>query len=332
MKRHQHTYSATTLGRLMVFGFAFFLSGSCFSQTRDSSYVKKYSKENDVESFSDWHSCRLRFLSERHASKKDFSLLSNSMLYTGFNIDYKWLSVSYGFNVPGTARDPKTSHRDLLLELDNIDHLVVWQAYYKKYNGLLEPLNSRHNHFSYYQGVHLSDIGGSVLLPLNHKTFSYSAARYLGEQQLKPSGSLILSFNPFYHQVKISDSIPPARDQKAIQFLQSSPQWITGAISVGYAYNFLAGQNKWNLSPEFDVGYGVSRFLRPDFEWKNALQYHATITCGYSSALFYSYVTAFYHDFKNRFAPQGVAEVNSGVSLTLGYRVGSFKKKLLHVL
>lgn len=332
MKFFKHRYLIAGTKTLIIFVWAFLSCKTCFSQTPDSNFVKRYSRENDVEAFSDWRSYRLRFLSARHAVRKNFSLVSNSMLYSGVNFDYKWLSIGYGFNVPGTERDKSSSHRDLFLQLEDIEHLVIWQAYFKKYNGLLEPINSRDDYFNKYTGVHLFDIGGSVLLPLNHKTFSYNAARYLNQQQLHSSGSVIFSINPFYHQLKLNDSIPEASDKKAMHFLKSSPQWFTGAFSVGYAYNFLGSEGKWNLSPEFDIGYGMSRFLKPSRQWRSALQYNATVTFGYSSKLFYSYLTAFYHNFKNHFAQESVGELNSGVSLTCGYRIGSLKKKILNVL
>ena len=325
-------YPTVFIPKYTMLLFAILSAYTSISQTPDSTFVKRYAKENDVEAFSDWRSYRFRFLSTRHAGRKDFSLVSNSMLYTGASIDYKWLSIGYGFNVPGTERDKSSSHKDLLLHLQDINHLIVWEAYLKKYNGLLEPLNSRRNHFNTYKGVHLTDIGGSFLLPLNHKTFSYNAARYLNRQQLHSSGSVILSFNPFYHQVKIIDSIPQAKDEKAMHFLRSSPQWLTGAFSIGYAYNFIGNEARWNLSPEFDVGYGMSRFLKPSLQWTNALQYNAAISLGYSSNLFYTYLTAFYHNFKNRFTQEGAAELNSGASFTVGYRFGSLKQKILHVL
>lgn len=325
-------YPIAYIRKYLISVFTIFSAYSSISQTADSNFVKRYAKENDIEASSDWRSYRFRFLSTKHAGRKDFSLVSNSMLYTGATLDYKWLSVGYGFNVPGTERDKSSAHRDLFLQLDDIDHLIIWQAYFKKYNGLLEPLNSRRNHFNKYTGVHLTDIGSSILFPLNHKTFSYNAARYLNQQQLHSSGSVIFSFNPFYHRVKISDSIPQAKDQKAMHFLKSSPRWLTSAFSIGYAYNFIGSDSRWNLSPELDVGYGLSRFLKPSLQWTNALQYNAEISFGYSSKLFYSYLTAFYHNFRNRFAQESVGELNSGVSFTCGYRIGSLKKKIFKVL
>ena len=303
-----------------------------FSQTVDSSYIKTFIKENDVEAYSDWRSYRLRFLSTAHDARKNFSLVSKSMLYTGVNLDYKWFSVGYGFNVPGTERDRTGTHHDLFLHVNSIKHVIIWQAYIKKYNGLLAPVNSRSNHFNQYAGVHLTEAGGSVLLPLNHKTFSYNAAHYLNQQQLRSSGSMLVSFNPFYHLVKLSDTIPEVSDKRALHFLTSSPKWVTGAFSVGYAYNFIGYEGRWNVSPEFDVGYGESRFLKPSLQWRNSIQYNANITFGYSTQFFYSYLTGFYHNFKNNFAQEGVSELNSGLSFTCGYRIGSLKKKILHLL
>ena len=342
MKSCKRKYRQMVKVFLPTFLLMLFFVNQSFSQEPDTSYVKRFAKENDVEAYSDWRSYRLRFLSNSHAGRKDFSLVSNSMLYTGVNMDYKWLSIGYGFNVPGTERDRSGAHRDLILQLNDITHIVIWQAYFKKYNGLLEPLYTArdpdhfsimNNHFNKYTGVHVYDAGGSILYPLNHKTFSYNAAQYLNRQQLRSSGSVLLSFNPFYHQVKVSDSLPGISDTKALHFLTSSPQWVTGAFSLGYAYNFIGYQGRWSVSPEFDMGYGVSRLLKPSLQWHNALQYNAVVTVGYSSPLFYSYLTGYYHNFKSNLPQEeGVAELNSGVSLTCGYRIGSLKKKILHLL
>ncbi|MGZ3851830.1 MAG: DUF4421 family protein [Flavisolibacter sp.] len=340
MQSFTRKYAQAVIGSLSVLFLTLFFVNDGFSQEADSSYVKRYKRENDIETYSDWRSYRLRFLSTGHAARKDFSLVSNSMLYTGVNLDYKWLSIGYGFNVPGTERDRSGAHRDLFLQLNDIDHLVIWQAYFKKYNGLLEPLYTSNdpdhftimnNHFNKYTGVHLYDAGVSILYPLNHKTFSYNAAQYLNRRQLRSAGSVLLSFNPFYHKVTVSDSLSQVSDKRAVRFLTSSPQWFTGAFSLGYAYNFI-GYGKWSVSPEFDMGYGVSRFLKPSLQWHNAVQYNAVVTVGYSSPLFYSYLTGYYHNFKNNFAQEGASELNSGFSITCGYRVGNLKKKILHLL
>ena len=342
MQSCKRKYGQINKGLVSVLLLTLLLANRGFSQGADSSYVRRFQKENDVEVYSDWRSYRLRFLSNSHAGRKDFSLVSNSMLYTGVNLDYKWLSIGYGFNVPGTERDRSGAHRDLFLQLNDIDHLVIWQAYFKKYNGLLEPVYTSRdpdrfsilsNHFNRYTGIHVYDAGASFLYPLNHKTFSYNAAQYLNRQQLRSSGSVLLSFNPFYHRVKVSDSLPGISDTKALHFLTSSPQWVTGAFSLGYAYNFIGYNGRLSVSPEFDMGYGVSRFLKPSLQWRNALQYNAVVTVGYSSPLFYSYLTGYYHNFKSNLPQEeGVAELNSGVSLTCGYRIGSLKKKILQLL
>jgi hypothetical protein len=67
----------------------------------DSSYIKKFRKENDVEVYTGATKTSFRF---RHFFNDDYisqyKLFANTSAFTGFTIDYNWLSLDFSKNIP----------------------------------------------------------------------------------------------------------------------------------------------------------------------------------------------------------------------------------------
>jgi hypothetical protein len=89
--------------------FIFFIAGilSIFHSSAqfmiDDSYIKKFEKENDVEVYTGATKTSFSF---RHFANDDISqykLFANTSAYTGFTIDYNWLSLDFSKNIPNTS-------------------------------------------------------------------------------------------------------------------------------------------------------------------------------------------------------------------------------------
>src|SRR5579884_1911579 len=160
------------IGQMAIIFLLILVSKFCSAQKIDSSYVKRFSKENDIEITTNWNSTDLQFAPGQKHTRNDFHLMSNSALYTGVNIDYKWLTIGYGFNIEQTCRYKKSHLSTLFLDLNNASQKVIWDVYFKKHYGFLTPDNFHKKAYSQLTGINLTDIGGAFLFPLNSKRFS----------------------------------------------------------------------------------------------------------------------------------------------------------------
>src|SRR5579875_2619166 len=310
------------IGQMAIIFLLITFSKYSLAQKIDSSYVRKFPKENDIEITNNWNSTDLQFAPGQKHTRNDFHLMNNSVLYTGVNIDYKWLTVGYGFNVEQTCRYKKSHLSTLFFDLNNASQKVIWDVYFKKHYGFLTPDNFPKKTYSPLTGINLTDIGGALLFPLNSKRFSYSAARYLYNQQVKSAGSVILGVATYYHQFHSKDSLDKLDDKGIRGFIENNPKWMTVLLNSGYIYNFV--WKKWSVSPEVELGYGKSVFMNSQSNIKTALQFKTNTTIGYSTPSFYAYASLFYHSYSHYFKI-ATTEKKECISLTAGYRIGSLK-------
>src|SRR5689334_21206697 len=95
-----------------MFSAKWILLFSCFiagivrlaAQQEDSSYIRKFNNQNDVEQFNSYNSNRLQFYTAEHHNQA-VNLFTNNGLFTGVYLDYKWATIGYGIDVPFTSRD-----------------------------------------------------------------------------------------------------------------------------------------------------------------------------------------------------------------------------------
>src|SRR3954452_12507161 len=107
------------------------------AQQEDTSYIKQFKKNNDVEQFNAYNSNRLQFYTATKRNKA-VNLFTNDGLFTGIYLDYKWATIGYGIDVPFTTRD--NSIKDFKLyrfNLSTYKHGLGFTGNANRYKGFL---------------------------------------------------------------------------------------------------------------------------------------------------------------------------------------------------
>ncbi|MBD0296500.1 MAG: DUF4421 family protein [Flavisolibacter sp.] len=301
-------------------------------QKRDSSYIQTFDKKNDFEVYTNWTSTRFSFL-PLHGRKSDFSLLTNSSVHTGFNLNYKWASIGYGVSVPATARDEAAKKmQQYAFQLGSNSAKMGWTAYVQWYKNFLTP--QTHRSYVKISSVHYTGIGSSFYFITNSKKFSYSAAKSYSQLQRKSCGTFLLSLSPTYnaftHKGDGFDN-EAASVMKESDFLLKDPRWLSLIGGVAYMHNIVWQDGRWNVSPLIHIGYGRLHEFSSS-KWQPATEWKSSLTVGYNSQTWYSYLSCFYHAENSYLKEKKIAEQNNGISLTAGYRLGNLKNKIAGIL
>ncbi len=152
-------------------------------------------------------------------------------------------TVGYGINVPFTSRDKNVKgFKSYRLIMRNYSHGWGIVGSFDIYKGLLSQTYK--DRFTPVDGVRYTNMGANIFHVFNYKKYSYRAAQYLGEQQLKSCGSFLLHIRPTYYALGLQTSSSPLSDSVQ-NFLRGNPRWLTVTASVGYGYNQVWDSGKW---------------------------------------------------------------------------------------
>lgn len=310
----------------LLFVFAPFF---VLAQKEDSTFIAKYPKPNNIELSNAYNSTKLNFHTRRNRADAA-NLFSNNGLFTGVYLNYNWLVLGYGVTVPFTSRDNSVKgFKSYRLRMRSYYHGWGIAGSFDIYKGLLS--HTYKNRYTPVEGVRYSTFGGDVFHVFNYKKYSYKAAQYLGEQQLKSCGSFLLHIRPTYYALGLQTSSSAVSD--SIQkFLRGNPHWLTLTGSVGYGYNKVWNDGKWIVSPSIEAGlgglykFGYRRKLKP------AALLNAALVAGYSGSKNYIYLTAEATNSENFVATNVFTDNRFRVTVTAGYRLYNLKKKILGLL
>lgn len=299
------------------------------AQPEDTSYIKQFNKKNDVEQFNSYNSNRLRFYTATQRDKA-VNLFTNNGLFTGVYLDYKWATIGYGINIPFTSRDK--SVKDFKIYRFNLGTYKRGWGFTGNanvYRGFLsQQLREK---YTPLPGVRYTNINADLYYVANYRQFSYSAARWLSEQQRKSSGSFIYHFRPSYAALKIEKPGLPTNDSTPV-FISENPRWLSLTASLAYAYSFIWGEGRWILSPKIEAGGGVLYQFGIEEKLKPTGFGRTSLTGGYNSNLWYFYLNTETINTKSIFSSAIMREDQWSVSLTAGYRLPNLKRKILGLL
>lgn len=299
------------------------------AQKEDTTYIKHFKKNNDVEIFNRYNSNRLQFYTAAQRDKA-LNLFTNNGLFSGVYLDYKWATIGYGINVPFTSRDNNV--KDFKIYRFNLGTYrrgwgVTGNA--DVYKGLLSQ--QLKDHYIPVPGVRYTNIAADLYHVANYQQYSYNAARWLGEVQLKNSSSFIYHFRPAYSALKIDNTISPQADSTPI-FVRENPRWLSLTGSLAYAYNFVFTNGKWIISPRIEAGGGLLYQFGIEEKWKPTGFGMMSLTAGYNHTAWYIFLNAETMNRKSIFSSAIMDENIWSVSLTAGYRLGNLKRKIIGLL
>ena len=337
--------SSSNRGNGYLFSYALFfiigITSFCSANAQfaiDGSYIKSFEKENDVEVYTGITKTSFRF---RELANDNFvsqhKLFANTSAYTGFTIDYNWLSIGFSKNIPNTSvARQSTSIKALGIHLRKTHEKFLFEAGTDKYRGLILQVNRRQREYEYYDDINYRSYFTRITYIFNAEKFSLNAARNYSVLQAKSAGSFMAIVSPFFQRFTLKGGFREYEesDSAFLSEISKKPFSVNFLVSGGYTYNFIFNNGEWSINPGIFAGPAIQKNISPKEgqSLKLIANYQLVFNGGYNGQNFYFHVNAIYNNVINHFMNSKMSIQNRGVSLTVGCRMGKLKNKILGVL
>ncbi|ASZ11644.1 DUF4421 domain-containing protein [Chitinophaga pendula] len=269
----------------------------------DSNYIEDHTEDLTIRLFG---SRKYTYYDIVHRRRKDEILYRpNSNFNVGVGVNYKFIGVNLGFNLPFINRDRDKYGNTKYLDLQShlyLRKLVIdfYGQYYKGYY-VANPKGTLADYvpsdgFPQRPDLYNLNLGLTAQYIFNHKRFSYRAAYLQNEYQKKSAGSFLLGGDIFGIRIKGDSSFIPYNLSKP-DFLKGVHYDRTGifslAANLGYAYTFVYKQHFFvtlSLSGGLGGNYTTLRFDDGSKKGGVGLQVNRTIraSIGYNSSKYFA--------------------------------------------
>ncbi|NCU04606.1 MAG: DUF4421 domain-containing protein [Chitinophagaceae bacterium] len=312
-------------------------AGKADAQLADSTYIRAFAKKNVIELNIGRDQSGFAFSSPDetfHERRNDERMKVNNGIYVGAYLQYKFLSLSYSFIVPGTLTDPaaKFHYTSLRFQVSN-KHLIA-EPFYHQYNGLL--LSHRHTRqYITLKNLTEKDAGMDLFLLQNTSRFSFAASDFFSARQLKSQGACFAVLSPLWQRMTSNTSANEIiKDSSVSNQLKEKPEWVSFTPKIGYAYAFSMHHGDWLITPAVLTGAGASkRLYAHGTQLHTATDFQAWINAGYNGDSFYCYLNSKWEYQQTGFLLQRtIRRESAGISLTAGYRFSNCKRKIAGLL
>jgi hypothetical protein len=337
--------SSSKRGKGYLFSYLLFLivgvTSFCSAHAQfviDSSYIKRFEKENDVEVYTGLTKTSFRF--HEFANDNFISqnkLFANTSAYTGFTIDYNWLSIGFSKNIPNTSvARQSTSIKALSIHLRKTHEKFLFEAGTDKYRGLILQVNRRQRQYEFYDDINYRSYFTRITYIFTAEKFSLNAARNYSVLQAKSAGSFMAIMSPFFQRFTLKGGFNEYEeaDSAFLSEISKKPSSVNLLVSGGYTYNFIFNDGEWSINPGIFMGPAIEKNIYPKEgqSLKLIANYQLVLNGGYNGHNFYFHVNAVYNNNTYHFMNSKMSIHNRGVSLTVGYRMGKLKNKIFGVL
>lgn len=302
------------------------------NEPADTNYIKPFTRPNMVEVGTGVYSTSFSF-SRRRDRNSNFRLSANSSHYLTGYFNYKWLSLQYSFNLPGTQLDRNVHLKYTSLKFRFGGRKFVFHPFYDSYNGLL-VLDHKRDSFTAFRNIRLRDVGIDLLVFTNTRRFSIRAAHGFSERQVRSAGGLFLMITPMWQEINWTmpshDLVP---DSTTYSLLAAEPQWLSLIGRIGYAHNFVWKAGTWLVAPAVVLGSGALRELhtgKKTLQWITDVQ--AWMNAGYNGHRFYSYINLTWSNTRTNLFTSIMRQRHTDYSITAGCRLGNLRRKVLGLL
>lgn len=300
--------------------------------TVDSNFIKPFYKQNALEVYPGIYSTRFNF-TNRGQQKNDYRLAVNSSGYLGAYVNYKWLSLKYVVNMPGTQLDKDVKFKYTSLRFRFGNRQMLFHPFFDSYNGLLIPEAQRHR-YQPFRNIRFADAGFDYYYFTNTKYCSFRAGNFFSEKQVKPAGAFFLMATPMWQQINwINPTRNLIRDSATYTLLSSDPQWVSMVTGVGYFYNFVFSKGRWIVSPALLIGAGGLREINTiNKKIRGVSNIQAWLNAGYNGPNYYCYLNASWNNLQTNLFIKNMHQIDSDISFTCGFRFNNRRKKILGIL
>jgi hypothetical protein len=304
----------------------------------DSSYIAGFKKTNDVEVYTGVTKTSFRFrkfTNDNYISQH--KLFANTSAYAGVTIDYNWLSLSYSRNIPNTSvAKQSTSIKAFGIHLRKTHEKFLFEVGTDKYKGLILKINRRHGEYEYYDDINYRSYFTRVTYVFNAERFSTNAARSFSLRQIKSAGSFMISLSPLLQRFTLKNGFNEyePNDSAFLSEISKKPSSLSLIVNGGYTYNFVFDEGEWSINPGLIIGPSIQKNLFPEHgqSLKLIANYELSLNGGYNGEHYYFHVNASYSNRSSNLMNSKMSVNERGISLTIGYRMGKLKKKIVGLL
>jgi hypothetical protein len=320
------------------------LTSACFSQSTrellatpgaDSEFVRKFARNNDVRVFYGLQGNNLSLGSTYDGTKINGDLYRNTNDYVGAGVSYGWLDGDLSIAIPGTTylQQERSTLNQFKLALSYTRRKIVLRGIYSESTGVV--ISGSNNEFESTPSVQEQRFGLQITYLFNAEKYSYRAAIYQSEYQMKTAGSFMIRLDPFYRRLGTNDQsiIPAAYDDVSRFGSQSGLEYIQSPgllVLPGYGINIALRDTRFFISPIVFAGLGFAHnmykgaggpgsFTSPEYAA------NAILNTGYNGSKYYTKLQFNWTSGYTSMNPTYLTSSNLTCLLMVGMRFKNFK-------
>ncbi len=296
----------------------------------DSTYIKTFVRNNDVRIFYGGQGNRLVLGSSRDESPDPSNNFNNTNDFIGVGLSYKWIDGDLSFSVRNTTylNEERSTLDQFRVSAAHTGQKIAFRGYLCDSKGMVVSGNS--DEYESQPALHEFRMGLQVTYVFNEQKYSYRAALYQNDVQLKTAGSFLLRAEPFYRSLGKTGSpiVPSAYDTEERFGEQTGMSYIKAPgllLMPGYGINIVFKQSKWFISPVVLVGAGTAVNTWESDSGKGTkanMEYNAyfLVNAGYTGTSFYSRIQINYTSSYSPIQPAYLTSTNLMMSVLVGFR------------
>lgn len=269
----------------------------------DSAYIEDYTEDITFRVFGSRKYTKYDIVDSK--KKKDILYRPNSNFNIGVGVNYKFIGLNLGFNLPFINRDNDRYGKTRYLDLQSHIYLrkLVIDFYAQRYKGYYisnpESVFGKHDTRGPYPqrpDLYNLDLGLNVQYIFNDKRFSYRAAYLQNEYQKKSAGSFMVGGEILGVKIKGDSSFIPNQIVDTT-FLRETHFYRTRIVglagNVGYAHTFVYKKHFFlTLSISGGLGVNHSKLWLDDGSIQREVgwQFNKTVraSVGYNSSRYFA--------------------------------------------
>ncbi len=303
----------------------------------DSAYVRKHTLANDLRMFYGGQGNNVSLGTKRKGDTQfNGNVYANTNDYVGLGITYKWLDGDLSFSLPGTTylSEERSNLTQFKLSMSYTQRKMVFRGYYSESKGMV--MSGADDEFQSIPSLHEVRMGLQMTYLFNNARYSYRAAMYQSEFQLKTAGSFLLRIEPFYRNLggQRGSMIPAAYDLPELYGDQAGLEYIRAPgilFMPGYGINIVIPNTHYFISPMVFAGVGAAF---NSYESKNGrgnytnVEYAANfnLNAGYNGSRYYSKIQFNWAAGYSPLDPSYLTSNNLMISLWVGMRFKDVEK------
>lgn len=222
-----------------------------YHNTVDTNFIKKYPDRFIVTLSQSYRAYDIRYTQTLFPDSLGWGapkMIADGNAVTGISVDFDKISFCFGIrSVPPTdsiqVQKGKTKYSSYSLSFSL--YRFRFESSYRKYTGFYDVKTPVYDTMFQHRGIYAQNPSMSVrslrvktLFVFNKRKFSYSAAYFNTQRQLKTAGSLLAVSNLYDYWFKSDSSLIPAASRPFYGVYSAMNSYRVQGLSIGPGYSF----------------------------------------------------------------------------------------------